>query len=70
MHSISVAQDNVNLFVSRQMFSDFCMRISPVLPDSQYKLLAQFMLEEVIRTVLYWWYLYVVNKIIYHLVLF
>ncbi|XP_001943227.1 COP9 signalosome complex subunit 4-like [Acyrthosiphon pisum] len=41
-----LAQDNVNLFVSRQMFSDFCMRLLPVLPDSQYKLLAQFMLKE------------------------
>ncbi|XP_022174066.1 COP9 signalosome complex subunit 4-like [Myzus persicae] len=41
-----LAQDNVNLFVSRQMFSDFCMRILPWIPDSQSKLLAHCMQEE------------------------
>jgi len=52
MHSISVAQDNLSLFVSRQIFSDFCMRILPRLPDLQSKVLAQFMLEEVSMTVI------------------
>lgn len=52
MHSIAVAQDNVNLFVSRQMFSDFCMRILPWIPDSQSKLLAHCMQEEVKITLL------------------
>ncbi|XP_029341165.1 COP9 signalosome complex subunit 4-like [Acyrthosiphon pisum] len=39
-------QDNVNLFVSRQMLSDFCLRILPWMSDSQSKLLAHFMREE------------------------
>ncbi|XP_022174034.1 COP9 signalosome complex subunit 4-like [Myzus persicae] len=41
-----LAQDNITLFVSRQIFSDFCMQILPWLPDAQSKLLAQFMQKE------------------------
>ncbi|XP_060855089.1 COP9 signalosome complex subunit 4-like [Metopolophium dirhodum] len=40
------AQDDVHLFVSRQMLSDFCLRILPWLSDSQSKIMAQFMRKE------------------------
>ncbi|XP_025203311.1 COP9 signalosome complex subunit 4-like [Melanaphis sacchari] len=41
-----LAKNNVTLFVSRQIFSDLCMKILPWLPNPQSKLLAHFMQEK------------------------
>ncbi|XP_026819524.1 COP9 signalosome complex subunit 4-like [Rhopalosiphum maidis] len=41
-----LAKNNVTLFVSRQMFSDLCMKVLPWLPNEQSKLLAHFMRDK------------------------
>ncbi|KAE9534066.1 hypothetical protein AGLY_008802 [Aphis glycines] len=41
-----LVKNNISLFVSRQMFSDLCLKVLPWLPYPQSKLLAHFMKEK------------------------
>ncbi|KAF0748775.1 COP9 signalosome complex subunit 4-like [Aphis craccivora] len=41
-----LAKNNISMFVSRQMFSDLCLKVLPWLPFPQSKLLAHFMKEK------------------------